>query len=429
MEKTKLKNILSQLPSRPGVYLFFNSENELIYIGKATSLKSRVRSYFQGQRTPRPIEEMLHEVENIKWEETETLIEAVILEANKIKKHQPRYNVIGKDDKSWNYLFITKEEFPRIETVREHDLRKYQLISESVNQRPGLTRLTDSPTIDQRYVFGPFPGLNNKAMLKILRHLFQYSTCQDHPGKACFYYQIHQCLGVCTGEISSLDYKRKVIRPMVLFLKGKKKKLILDIKKEMKMASKSENFEEASRLRDQLLHLEKIQDFSLLNKTFLENEQENKLSNSRIEGYDISNLGSTGMVGSMVVFENGLAKKSDYRKFKIRSIQGQSDVDCLAEVFERRLNHPEWPLPYIFLIDGGRPQVNKIFSIVKKKNLKIPVVGLAKGPTRKKNDIFIENADLETQRWIHSNIGSLIQVRDEAHRFAIKFQRSTRKIK
>jgi len=265
-------------------------------------------------------------------------------------------------------------------------------------------------------------------MLKILRHLFQYSTCQDHPGKACFYYQLHQCLGVCTGEINSTDYKRKVIRPMVLFLKGKKKKLILDIKKEMKLASKSENFEEASRLRDQLLHLEKIQDFSLLNKTFLETEEESPLTNSRIEGYDISNLGSTGMVGSLVVFERGLAKKSDYRKFKIRSIQGQSDVDCLAEVFERRLNHQEWPLPYIFLIDGGRPQVNKIFSIVKKNNLKIPIVGLAKGPTRKKNDIFIENADLETQRWIHSHIGTLLQVRDEAHRFAIKFQRSTRKI-
>jgi len=411
MEKTKLKNILSQLPSRPGVYLFFNAGNELIYIGKATSLKSRVRSYFQGQRTPRPIEEMLHEVENIKWEETETLIEAVILEANKIKKYQPRYNVIGKDDKSWNYIFITQEEFPRVETVREHDLKKSQF-----------------QNIDPKFLFGPFPGLNTKAMLKILRHLFQYSTCQDHPGKACFYYQLHQCLGVCTGEINSTDYKRKVIRPMVLFLKGKKKKLILDIKKEMKLASKSENFEEASRLRDQLLHLEKIQDFSLLNKTFLETEEESPLTNSRIEGYDISNLGSTGMVGSLVVFERGLAKKSDYRKFKIRSIQGQSDVDCLAEVFERRLNHQEWPLPYIFLIDGGRPQVNKIFSIVKKNNLKIPIVGLAKGPTRKKNDIFIENADLETQRWIHSHIGTLLQVRDEAHRFAIKFQRSTRKI-
>ncbi len=427
MDYRKQKNKTKNIPHKPGVYLFFNINKELIYIGKATSLKNRVRSYFSGQKTPRPIEEMLHEVENIKWEETDSVLEAIILEAKYIKKFQPKYNVLGKDDKSWNYLVITKEKFPRLEAVREHDLQKNLSSSKSLN--PKIQRLSGQP-IDKRFVFGPFPGLNTTAALKILRQIFKFSTCRENQEKPCFYYQIHQCPGVCTNEITAADYKKVVVKPLAMFLRGKKKNLLRDLNKLMKIASKNENFEEAKRLRDQIFNLSKIQDFTLLNKSFLEIDKEkSEQKNIRIEGYDISNLGPTGMVGSMVVFENNEAQKSAYRKFKIKTVAGQSDVDCLAEIFERRLKHDDWPLPYLFLIDGGKPQVNKIYSLAKKYNLHIPIVGLAKGKERKRNDLVIENANFEKQKWIHENLTVLIRVRDEAHRFAINYQRSLRKIK
>ena len=112
---------LTKLPDEPGIYLFFNTKKELIYVGKATSLKSRVSSYFRGQRTRRPIEQMIHEVVDIKWKTTESVLEAIILEANYIKEKQPKYNVLGRDDKSWNYIVITKDEYPLVTTLRQHE--------------------------------------------------------------------------------------------------------------------------------------------------------------------------------------------------------------------------------------------------------------------------------------------------------------------
>ena len=148
----------------------------------------------------------------------------------------------------------------------------------------------------------------------------------------------------------------------------------------------------------------------------------------RIEGYDISNLGSTGMVGSMVVFDAQGPVKSEYRKFKIKTVKGQSDVDCLAEVLERRLKHSEWSLPKVILVDGGVHQVHKVCKVIREHKLNIPVVGIAKGPERKKNE-FIYARNKEIVDWIGDNKNLLIQVRDEAHRFAINYQRSLRKLK
>jgi len=149
----------------------------------------------------------------------------------------------------------------------------------------------------------------------------------------------------------------------------------------------------------------------------------------RIEGYDISNLGSTGKVGSMVVFNNREALKSEYRKFKIKTVVGQSDVDSLKEVLERRLKHTEWQYPDIFLIDGGKPQVNAAMQILKKNKINIPLVGIAKGPERKRNDFIFGVKDREFIKFVNENQDLLIRVRDEAHRFAITFQRSLRRLK
>lgn len=446
-----LSEKIKTLSDNPGIYLFYNIKKELIYVGKATSLKNRVRSYFIGTRTSRPIEQMIHEVVDIKTIQTDSVLEAIILEANTIKKYQPKYNVDLKDDKSWNYIVITKDIYPQVETVRQHEIESQKSIKSKVYK-------------DWKYFFGPYPGLKTVEMMKLLRKLFYISTCKPDQKKPCFYYQLGQCLGVCTGEISPMEYKRKVIQPLVKFLRGNKKSLIKDLEKKMKEASKLEDFEEARRLRDQIKNLQKIQDIALLNKNFVINNSELRTKNSelRIEGYDISNLGSTGMVGSMVVFENGEANKNEYRKFKIKKVVGQSDVDCLAEVLERRLKHASpsyqegaggvaeskstpanstglrppplgkrrtfWTMPDVILVDGGKPQVSKAVETIRINKFKIPVVGIAKGRERKKNEFIIGFKDREFIKWVNEHQEVLIKVRDEAHRFAITFQKSLRKI-
>lgn len=401
---------LKNLPDTPGVYLFFNNKKELIYVGKATSLKSRVRNYWHGAKTPRPIEEMLHEVVDIKWIKTDSVLEAVILEGQYIKKFRPLYNIDWRDDKSWNYLALTREPYPKLETVREHEI---------INK-----------TVGKKYLkmFGPYPHLNTLAALKILRKIFQYSTCAPNQIRPCFYYQIHQCLGVCTNEITTEEYQEKVVKPLVIFLSGQKKRLLKQQAKLMTQASKTQNYEEAGRLRDQINHLKKIQDVALLNKDFLKDFYRPVKQKIIIEGYDISNLGSTGKVGSLIVFDENGPLKHQYKKFNIKKVIGQSDVDCLKEILERRLKHSEWALPDYLLIDGGLPQVNAIYQILQKEKINLPIIGIAKGPERKRNDFFYKNLNTAQQKWASLNQNLLIRARDEAHRFAIEFQRSKRRI-
>ena len=203
--KKRFAEVLEKLPDSPGVYFFYNSKSELIYVGKATSLKNRVKSYFalknvsalgspNGRQTPpnlplergggRPIEEMIHEVVNINWQETDSVLEAIILEANQIKKYLPKYNVLGKDDKSWNYIVITKDRFPKVLTAREHEFSVIAR-SEATSQSPGFqnqlgTRKRGSPRPfgarddAYKYVFGPYPGLNTAATMKLLRRIFRF---------------------------------------------------------------------------------------------------------------------------------------------------------------------------------------------------------------------------------------------------------------
>lgn len=413
-----IKKNIKFFPSVPGIYLFYNSQKEIIYVGKATSLKDRVRSYFFGKRTLRPIEEMIHEVVDIKYKKTDSVLEAVVLESVYIKKYLPKYNVIGKDDKSWNYITISKDVYPQVSTLREHDLQK--LKHENIKALKQF-----------KYTFGPYPGLNTKAALKILRRIFHFSNCKPNQGKPCLYRQMKQCLGVCTGEISSKDYRINVIRPLVMFLQGNKKQVVREFEKRMKLVSEEHKFEEAARVRDQLKALYRIHDVALLNESFYKEQGEMNKEQliRRIEGYDISNLGPVDKVGSMAVFDLNGPVKSEYRKFNIKTIEGQSDVDSLAEVVERRLKHPEWPFPQVFLIDGGRSQVNKVRAVLDLHHIKIPVIGIAKGPERKRNDFILGNKDPQFIQWVVEHQKLLIRVRDEAHRFAINFNRSKRKIK
>ncbi len=410
-----LLKIVASLPQNPGIYLFYNVKKELVYVGKATSLRSRVRSYFLARKTPRPIEQMMHEVITIKYIETDSVLEAVILESMYIKKFQPIYNVEGKDDKSWNYIMITNELYPQVYTMREHEY--VRLSSDEIKK-------------DFLHMSGPYPGLNAKVTMKLLRRLFYISTCKPNAKRPCLYRQMGQCLGVCTGEITSGDYRRKVIRPLITFLSGGKKKLITSFETQMVRAARAEQFEEAARLRNQLHALTRIQDIALINKDFfadLEPKKEDTI-HMRIEGYDISNLGKTGKVGSMVVFDADGPIKHSYRKFKIKTVEGQSDVDCLEEVLVRRFKHVEWKFPTAIMIDGGYPQVNRAKEVLTRLGIAIPLVGIAKGPERKRNDFILGNRESEFVKWVDQHRELLIRVRDEAHRFAITYQRKLRKI-
>ncbi|MBI5728181.1 MAG: UvrB/UvrC motif-containing protein [Candidatus Magasanikbacteria bacterium] len=417
MEKHLIRR-LKKLPDAPGVYFFHNRQKELVYVGKASSLRDRVGSYFRGARTPRPIEIMIHEVADVRWRETDSVLEAVILEADCIKRQQPKYNVDGKDDKSWNYLVITKDTYPRLAPIRQHD---FDLLNK---QDPQALK-------KYLYIFGPYPGVNITALQKILRRLFHFSTCLSGQKRPCLYYEMKQCPGVCVGEISPSGYKEYVIRPLVTFLRGRKKYLINRLESEMKRLSRTQAYEDAARLRDQLRQLHKIQDVALLNRSFVESLRAERPTGGyhRVEAYDISNLGSTGAVGSMAVFVDGQPLKSGYRKFKIRTVIGQSDVDCLAEVCERRLRHTEWAYPELVLVDGGRPQISRVKKVFDACHISVPIIGMQKGPKRKRTDIiFADNPTRNLITWVHRHQPALVRLRDEAHRFAITYQRQLRRL-
>jgi excinuclease ABC subunit C len=365
------------------------------------------------------------------------VIEALILEADLIKRYQPHYNILLKDDRSFLYVLITREKFPRVLILRESEILSHA--------RP-------------LGCFGPFTsGSSLRLALKILRRILPWSnhdapslrgvlrsraTKQSHHIKErlprgllaarndrtrpCFDYQIGLCPGVCAGLITVKDY-RKNINDLLIFFRGGRKKLISKFKKEMQALAKENNFEAAAKIRNKIYVLEHIQDVALIKK-----EENISTDFNRVEGYDISNISGTFASGSMVVFTNNVPDKAQYRKFRIKTITGPNDVAMLAEVLRRRFNN-NWLKPDLILIDGGAPQVNVARQVISELNFppkadhplgeKIPVIGIAKGPERKRND-FLYPRELHAK--ILRNREMLIRVRDEAHRFAVKYHRVLR---
>ncbi|MFA5185642.1 MAG: excinuclease ABC subunit UvrC [Patescibacteria group bacterium] len=415
----KIKN--GKLPDEPGVYLMKDAAGEVIYVGKATSLKRRVTSYFQGDRTDdrgERIAQMVSEIRAIDYITKPTVIEALILEANLIKYYFPPYNVKDKDNKSFLYLVITKEDFPKPLLVRG-------------------TEIGDDASKKYKAVFGPYTSPRSlRAALDLIRRAIPWSTCESPKAdakrepRACFYYHLHQCPGVCIGVVSKKDYG-KIIRDLIKFFEGKKDNLLKQYKKEMATASKAKRFEDAVELRDKIYFLEHIQDVAILKR---EDNDVDKIREGeapvnlygRIEGYDISNISGTSSVASMVVFEDGAPAKAEYRKFRIKTVVGSNDVASMRETLMRRFRNP-WRKPDLLLIDGGAPQVNAAIQVVRHFGLGIPVVGLAKGPDRKKDELVCDNNNLEICKICERHKDLLVKVRDEAHRFAITYHRKLRR--
>jgi excinuclease ABC subunit C len=401
MNSQDTRKKMSKLPDSSGVY-FFIKRKKILYIGKATSLRDRVRSYFGGkiEETRGPlISKMLSQFDDIKYQKTDSVLEALILEANLIKKHQPPANTTDKDDKSFNYVVITREDFPRVLVMREREL-------EAVKMKEFILVAK----------FGPFTNNGQlKEAIKIVRKMFPFrDKCEPLQKRACFNRQIGLCPGVCTGEISKGDYAKQ-IKNIVLFFEGKKKILIKKMEKQMKEFAKTREFEKAGKIKKTIFALNHIQDVSLIK----DNYKKESSNGFRIESYDIAHLSGTNVVGVMTVVENGEIKKSDYRKFKIRNNPSVNDTKALNEVLTRRLNHPEWPMPNLIVVDGGVAQKRVMEKVLKQNNLNIPVAAVVKDEKHKPKGIMASISFGKYEK-------EILLANAEAHRFAIGFHRHLR---
>lgn len=398
---------IKKLPDTPGVYFFLGKNKKILYIGKATSLRDRVRSYFgkdliktRGQL----LVNMMLEAKTIDFKQTDSVLEALILEADLIRKFKPEFNTKEKDDKSFYCVAITKEDFPVVKLVRKKDANFETL---EVNGEK------------MRSLFGPFTnGSQLKEALMIIRKIFPYRD-EKCPGtiakRPCFNYTIGLCPGVCAGVVGKKDYAR-TIRNIELFFQGKKKKLLAMLEKEMKQAVAGEAFERAGEIRNQIFALEHIRDTSLIKKDILVHGGPGSTPFLRIESYDIAHLSGENMVGVMTVLEDGEHKKSDYRKFNIRGFDKSNDIGALREVVTRRLAHSEWPMPNLVVVDGGETQRKAIAELFRD----IPVLSVVKDERHKAREV-LGDAEL-----VQKYKNEAIKINADTHRFAITFHRQKR---
>ena len=556
-----LEEELKKLPASPGVYLMHNNRDEIIYIGKAISLKNRVRQYFQSSRNKTAkIEQMVSHIAWFEYILTDSELEALVLECNLIKEHRPRYNTMLKDDKSYPYIKATvSEDFPRL--LFSRDMKK-----------DGKSRY-----------FGPFTSAGAvKDTLELIHKLYRIRTCSrrlpEDTGKErpCLNYHIKQCDAPCQGYISKEDYQ-KSFRQALDFLGGHYDPLLKSLEEKMKEASERMDFEKAIEYRELLNSVKQVaqkqkitsssegdrdivamarderdavvqvffiregkligRDHFHVNASTAEGEAEimesfikqfyagtpfiprelwlqypvedesiieewltakrgqkvkivvpkkgekerlvelaarnaalvlsqdterikraelrtigamNQIGEliglegiRRIEAFDISNTSGVESVGSMVVYENGRPKRSDYRKFKIRTVQGPNDYASMEEVLTRRFSHGmeearqlkesghEETLgsftrfPDLIMMDGGRGQVNIALGVLEKLGLSIPVCGMVKDDFHRTRGLYYNNVEVPIDK--HSEGFRLItRIQDEAHRFAIEYHRSLR---
>ena len=543
----KLKESLKLLPSLPGCYIYYNSDNEIIYVGKAKILKRRVKSYFNRKHHDSvKVNILVSQIDHLEYIITNTEVEALILESHLIKKHKPRYNILLKDDKKYPYFLITDEDFPRIQIVRKRN----------INPEKGE-------------YYGPYTNIRAMhSTLDFLKKIFPLRQCKTpkFKNRPCLYYHIGKCLAPCQNMVTSKEYKA-IVQQAELFLSGKQTELMKQLMEQIQKYSDTEQFEKAARLRDSYFDLQKtlekqkvvyentklnediislqhedgilaivimmIREGRLIDKkdftyeveeedkteffeTFfkeyyntlslefpdrivsneleavgnkalyeewleiisgkkvkisygksvqgkelqsladknaqviLDNAKLSKMSKIRddfnqigsylkeklklnnfpyrMECYDISHIQGTNTVASMVTFINGLSKKSEYRKFKVKSTEGKpDDFLSMKEVLTRRLSRlgeKGWDKPDLIIIDGGKGQLSSVMQIVEEMGITgIDFVSLAK----RQEEVFLPHCSKSILLPRESSALFLIQrIRDEAHRFAITYHRNLR---
>ena len=554
MENFNIQEELKKLPGKPGVYLMHDEKDAIIYVGKAISLKNRVRQYFQSSRNKgAKIEQMVTHISRFEYIVTDSELEALVLECNLIKEHRPKYNTMLMDDKTYPFIKVTvNEPFPRVMMARR--MKK-----------------------DKAKYFGPYTSAGAvKDTIELIRKLYHIRSCNRSLPKdigkerPCLNYHIHQCYAPCQGYISREEY-RKSIDEVVRFLNGNYDPILKELEEKMLDASENLEFEKAIDYRELLASVQKIAQKQKITDTagddrdiiamasegedavvqvffirggrligrdhfylkIAENDTKSEILSSfikqfyagtpyipaelmlpeeiedqeiieewlttrrehkvrlripkkgtkeklvelaqknaqmvlkndkerlkreegrtigavkelekilgltgiiRMEAYDISNTNGFDSVGSMVVYEHGKPKRNDYRKFKIKSVQGPDDYASMNEVLTRRFEHGLrerqdesetggfQAFPDLIMMDGGRGQVNIALEVLEKLNLHIPVCGMVKDDNHRTRGLYFNNVELPIDR--NSECFRLItRIQDEAHRFAITFHRQLR---
>ncbi|MEA2701294.1 MAG: excinuclease subunit [Candidatus Parcubacteria bacterium] len=416
------------LPDCPGVYLFTKGRGKskkILYIGKATSLRDRVRSYFDDDliatRGPRLVD-VVTQADGLLHETTPTVLEALVREAALIREHNPTGNAMGKDDKTFLYAVVTAEEIPRVLAIRgkELDFKRKCILA--------------APEVPFSDAFGPFPsGYQLREALRLIRRIFPfYDTprpieADGGVGRNVVggnkhlraKVEFNRQIGQYPRDMDRKQYLRS-IRNVCLFLSGRVKTLRQTLEREMRSFAKEERFEEAAIVRRQLFALDHVQDVSLIR----EDRGVDKPS-PRIEAYDTAHISGTDAIGVMTVTENGVPIKTDYRTFKIRGVSGKTlnnDIASLKEILSRRLGHPEWQLPKAFVVDGGKTHKKAAEEVLKEVGIGIPVAAVVKDEKHRPREVLgslragITDADA-------------VLANSEAHRFALSRHRWARRSK
>ena len=426
---TALEHKLKTLPRSPGVYFHMSKTGEIIYVGKAAVLKNRVRQYFQSSRDmDAKTRALVAEIEMTDWTETESEIDALFLESEMVKRYMPRYNILLRDDKSQLYVRIDmKSEWPYV-------------------------CFTRNPDDDKATYIGPFySGFALKKALRYLRRVFPYYT--KSPQRERNDFDTHLGLNP-PADVTSQEYKAN-LRKLIKYIEGGRVTITNEIERDMKRAAKAQQFETAAQLRNRLTYLKELQRRIVFgDKEFMNISKDKALSDlaellglttppARIEGYDISHMSGTNVVASMVVFTNGISNRSEYRKFKTR-IEHNNDFYNMHETLTRRLsekNQKAWGLPGLFLIDGGKGQLDAALRARDEQGVDTPMIGLAKREEQivihyTKSGVSL-NKDLLKKLEGHymasdtfmlvnlpheTHIIKLLQrIRDESHRFAVSY--------
>jgi excinuclease ABC subunit C len=431
---SQLDRKLRELPKQPGVYFHKDKSGQIIYVGKAASLRNRVRQYFQKSRGRDPkTEALVAEITDIDWMCVDSEIEALFLEAEMIRRYMPRYNILLRDDKAMSYIRIDYDsDYPTVGTTRR-------------------------PLDDGARYFGPYFSLGGvRQALKLLRKIFPYATRQLNGQKrATLHYHLGLDPGLEEGKTSLNDY-RSNLRKLMAVIEGKRKTVEKELERDMKRAAKAKDFEQAARLRNQLTSLQNLnrqiifsdKEFLDISKDHALNELVNMLSidrfPQRIEGYDISHQQGSDVVASMVVFTNGVSNKSEYRKFKTKTNRND-DFFNMKETLKRRFsdrNIKQWGKPDLVLIDGGKGQLDAAIKARDECGCStIPFIGLAKREEQIVVDKLRSSVTLnmssiqqlggfvtETEGFMlinlphNTNLVKLLQrIRDESHRFAVSY--------
>lgn len=409
-----LKDYILGAPKSPGVYQFINADGDILYVGKAKNLYSRIRSYFLPNIGRGPsIDLMVQKAKKIIYIPTESEIEAVIFEAELIKKIKPKYNIQFKDDKSFYVIHFTKEEFPCVKLRRIKDIEPDEY---SLEKKAGR-------------LFGPYPnGMELKNSLRYLRKIFPFRDCsktkyhtQEKKVRPCIYGDIRVCTAPCADWVDKKRYGKNILY-LKNFLRGKKAEVEKSLKSEMKELSRNKDFEVAALVRNQLSALDHLREVALGIRDDVFDST--KILFKRMECYDISNISGKYAVGGMSVFIEGKKSPDQYRKFKIKTVEGANDIAMMAEILKRRVGN-SWDMPDLIVIDGGKTHLLAAHKVLASNSWNVPAISVAKGPDRKKEEFHYISGDI--QKYIEKTPGlknNILALRDESHRFAISYYRS-----